>query len=733
MILTSADSSASALASALLLHQQQQQRNNNNKNTKIPLIEEEEDTVSPSLSQPGLHIMGPTGTQRFIHSLRHFMRREKFPVSVEEGSTTNGPKQIFLAQTHKHETKHNANKKNGNAAANNATREVAFSIESLAFSIQNLNAHANANANTGPGTFSSTRKHPRSEGEQSADSSYQNLEMLSFIIRTPPVTGKFLAKEAMALGVPKGPLFGRLKMGQSVTFTDSVTQQERTVHSAQVVAPETPAVGVFILYYPNREICQKLFADQRLLSAAAESPDMLVELVIHIAPYDLFQEYGMSFWRQHHQQHNSIEHIWLSTCASTDVDGTPFRSASQSAHARALLSPDIYQVPRVASHISSPSSLSSTTAFTIGTATMEYTLIPRSKRGYRIPDSFEQPNDILQAATLVEETGAMMEAQKERVVPLSPTPTGELFFTGTGAAMPCKHRNVTGMLLRQEDGRSILLDVGEGTIGQLLRAQTSEDYNGKVLSDIKAVWISHPHADHHLGLLTLLDSRESDEPVLLLAPTPIFRFLEEYAEINPTIYGSYFAIDCNQLVDENAEIRNKLQVCLGISNCRSVPVAHCAHAYAAIIDGTCFGRVVYSGDCRPSAQLAQAALGADLLIHEATFEDGMEAEAALKKHSTVGEALAIGQAMKCRCTILTHFSQRYPKIPPMPTGEYSFPIIFAFDFMKLQAHTLVVASKMTPAIRLLFPEQTVEKGDRLSSMANMAMSVPGAFAMKELL
>ena len=50
-----------------------------------------------------------------------------------------------------------------------------------------------------------------------------------------------------------------------------------------------------------------------------------------------------------------------------------------------------------------------------------------------------------------------------------------------------------------------------------------------------------------------------------------------------------------------------------------------------------------------------------LLIHEATFENGLEHEALTKKHSTTAEALEIGSS--AYLNILTHFSQRYPKVP----------------------------------------------------------------------
>lgn len=43
----------------------------------------------------------------------------------------------------------------------------------------------------------------------------------------------------------------------------------------------------------------------------------------------------------------------------------------------------------------------------------------------------------------------------------------------------------------------ILLDVGEGTIGQIYRFYGAETDN--IVKKIKAIYISHLHADHHIG------------------------------------------------------------------------------------------------------------------------------------------------------------------------------------------------------------------------------------------
>jgi ribonuclease Z len=296
------------------------------------------------------------------------------------------------------------------------------------------------------------------------------------------------------------------------------------------------------------------------------------------------------------------------------------------------------------------------------------------------------------------------------------------------------------MSLVQPDGRAMLLDVGEGTLGQLFRLQSSADPS-QVLSDIRVAWISHPHADHHLGLVRLLEQRASlsvpPPPLLLICPPPITRFLEEYSMINPRIRETYRVLDCRDFRRPNPAAVGLLKEAIGFSNCRVVQVEHCPYAYAIILDDTPFGRLVYSGDCRPCSALAKAAQPVDLLIHEATFEDGMEAEAFLKRHCTTGEALRMGQAMQAKTTVLTHFSQRYPRIsPPSSVDTTGMAIIYAFDGQCLTPQTLRLASQMTPALRMLYPEDDPEEAaadEAAERQSKEVLSTPGLFAKSELL
>ena len=155
-------------------------------------------------------------------------------------------------------------------------------------------------------------------------------------------------------------------------------------------------------------------------------------------------------------------------------------------------------------------------------------------------------------------------------------------FLGTASAIPSKYRNVTGIHLRFKQGGGMLLDTGEATWQQLIRLHTSingvssdsSDHNGdmrsleglekEVVKDIDIIWISHPHADHHLGLIRVLaekkklisslDYQKNNEDmnggkVLLIAPPAVLAFLRDYSRLDPSIADSYVPLS-NRLLDD---------------------------------------------------------------------------------------------------------------------------------------------------------------------------------------
>lgn len=72
----------------------------------------------------------------------------------------------------------------------------------------------------------------------------------------------------------------------------------------------------------------------------------------------------------------------------------------------------------------------------------------------------------------------------------------------------------------------------------------------------------------------------------------------------------------------------------------------------------------------------------DILIHEATMEDELAHEAVSKMHSTTSQAIAIGQKMKAKHILLTHFSQRYAKLPRF-NDNFAANVGIAFDNMQV--------------------------------------------------
>ncbi|HEV2819656.1 MAG TPA: MBL fold metallo-hydrolase, partial [Solirubrobacteraceae bacterium] len=74
-----------------------------------------------------------------------------------------------------------------------------------------------------------------------------------------------------------------------------------------------------------------------------------------------------------------------------------------------------------------------------------------------------------------------------------------LFFAGTAGSVPSARRGLPATLLRR-GGERILFDCGEGTQRQLVRSVG--------LADLDAVFLTHLHADHWLGLPGMLKSFE---------------------------------------------------------------------------------------------------------------------------------------------------------------------------------------------------------------------------------
>lgn len=304
-----------------------------------------------------------------------------------------------------------------------------------------------------------------------------------------------------------------------------------------------------------------------------------------------------------------------------------------------------------------------------------------------------------------------------------PHPDAEVVSLGTGSAMPSKYRSVSATLLRVPGHGSYLLDCGENTLGQLRRVY-GEAGADDVIRDLRAVWISHLHADHHLGTAAVLrawrDLTDADiaqsqatgtgaPQLAVIAHAHFLAWLREYHRVEDVGLSpggrvrlcemTLPASPGNTTGEREGTVARPLifpldqREALGLARVDAVRVDHCLGALACVLTFHGGLTVAYSGDCRPSDRFAalardrgrdaarQAGLlpptptdagdmgddatagGVTLLIHEATFEDGREGDATAKKHSTSAEALDVARRAGARRVLLTHFSQRYQKFP----------------------------------------------------------------------
>lgn len=113
-------------------------------------------------------------------------------------------------------------------------------------------------------------------------------------------------------------------------------------------------------------------------------------------------------------------------------------------------------------------------------------------------------------------------------------------------------------------------------------------------------------------------------------------------------------------------------------------------------------KITYSGDTQPCEALINIGKDSDILIHEATMEDDLWKEARMKMHSTVSEAIDVGSKMNARYVILTHFSQRYAKLPLLQKNYKNVAV--GFDNMEVTLNDLPTMHLMYEPLKCMFAD-----------------------------
>ena len=562
-------------------------------------------------------------------------------------------------------------------------------------------------------------------------------ESVCYLAVLADVPGKFDVAKAEALGVPRGPMRGQLCQGNSVVVGGV------TVEASDVCSPPTPGPALIILDLPTQAhldaALAKLPQDAAVAAAAQRT-----SLVVHLSPHALTLTPAYAALTQA-----------LGGPATTHVFANPqaaqrpliFRSSAAVATRLSFIQPQVFPPIRMDGDTQpQPAAAVPVEGYVAGENLLRWKLRPLASAGLdrsSVPLPLATAALRLQVATDAPSLARLVEGiQRDwagqhaggavppavAALALDRAAAPELLFLGTGAAIPSKYRNVSGILFRSAGAGGLLLDCGEGSLGQL-RRRLGEEGTREALRSLRCAWISHIHADHHLGLLSLLAARRAAlggaaaPPLPVVGPAPLRRLLElhgsgveplacAFVDLADTTAARQAAFVADQGRTDGAAALAPphyplfLAACqlLGLARLHSVPVVHCAHAYAAVLEGAAGWKVVYSGDTRPCDQLVAAAQGASVLVHEATFEDALADEARLKKHSLTREAVATGAKAGAYRTLLTHFSQRYPKIPVMD-ASFADSTAIAFDMMTLNLADLPALPTLLPALRALFPEQ----------------------------
>jgi len=262
-----------------------------------------------------------------------------------------------------------------------------------------------------------------------------------------------------------------------------------------------------------------------------------------------------------------------------------------------------------------------------------------------------------------------------------------LFFAGTAGSVPTARRGLPALLLRA-GGERILFDCGEGTQQQMLRSIG--------LPELDAVFLTHFHLDHWLGLLGMLktfDLRAREKALNVYGPPGTERL---FTGLRPIIGRTGYPLELVDL-EPHAEVR------FASFLISPFPVKHRGEAYGyafvederpgrfdvdtaralGVHEGPDFGRlqrgeavgdvtpdqvmgetragrrIVISGDTAPCQAVEVFAHGADVLVHEATFMEDERARARETGHSTARQAAEIAREANVRLLALTHLSTRY--------------------------------------------------------------------------
>ncbi|KAI4740602.1 hypothetical protein E4T50_08968 [Aureobasidium sp. EXF-12298] len=542
---------------------------------------------------------------------------------------------------------------------------------------------------------------------------------MSYIFRNHVVRGRFQPQKAIDLGVGKGPKWAALGKGQNVE-----NDKGETVTPDMVLEPSKQGGGAAVIDLPSREYVEALVSRPEW-----KSEDIMagVGAFIWILGPDVASH---PMLKQFMEDMKHMKHI----VSSPEL--CPNRLALDSA---ASATTRLGQIDPT--RFNTPVHDNTSPAQTTESATGLEGLVTIADRGQKlqlepsleIQDDevntlldvekvkAEMSQDVLDRARMANENVKASRQALEAWADSLPQKDVEITTLGTGSALPSKYRNVSATLVRVPGWGSMLLDAGENTLGQLKRVYTADVFND-IMKELRVIWISHMHADHHLGTVSVIrewyKTVHGSQPAPIINPgidvdfdaTAVFskqdrlsvisepamlHWLEEYSHaddygfsrlaplcITPNVFHKnvkstlqwFIPPSSTQALSNRSAAAmeswaNRIACAqvspqaLNLKDIQCVQVQHCHGARAVSVTFPSGFKASYSGDCRPSRPFMHIGKGSTVCIHEATFDDELQGDAEAKNHTTTSEALGVALGMGAKACVLTHFSQRYQKVP----------------------------------------------------------------------
>ncbi|XP_055317663.1 ribonuclease Z, mitochondrial-like [Sitodiplosis mosellana] len=559
-------------------------------------------------------------------------------------------------------------------------------------------------------------------------SSSDDMTVMAFVCRLQPRKGSFFLSRFTEKQIPMEHIKA-ISEGKNVTLADGTTY-----YGKDFLSPGFPGGNFLIIDVPSREYLPDLERNKLLNGHIDEINSQIgLEFIAHFTSSDIVDtpEYQEFMRRSKAKKHLAINdtnmycglkhvHLMQQKLNHMDADIYPNLYSKFTTTRRTYTSLDNENLDV---NLSEPLCIEPTVPGTRYLFPMNGR-ISNKELEKAANDDEEDSDSSDEDVASDDEAEAHISTVRANIFP-------KIVFLGTGSSFPGVTKTVTAILVHTAPDSSILLDCGEGTVGQICRFYGSRTED--VIRNIKALHITHMHGDHHMGVMDLIRTRQkympqNRPPLLLMAPEQQFSALLNFYEENfGNVRDEFIMINNEDLI--NSGLTDEQKALLNINDLKTCRVPHLEFSYAISIKSNILPdnkeefKLTFSGDTIPCDSLIELGRDSNLLIHEATLEDTLAASAATKKHSTISQAIEQGHKMQAKYTVLTHFSQRYRVLPPINDELIANKNIgIAFDNMEIvpndlgKLNDLYLKLKETYAQELARVEKRSEKYARRSDL-----------------